>query len=111
MSEANLNGAEINLQTFFNHVFDGEGRIIEPSGCDTALYLSMMENVDMCEADKAELIHTLWRTLDQITRVQFGFDPLTDIMNEKAALRANPSVAMVNSSTFKTQEKSEGDTE
>jgi len=94
--------AAVNLQHFFDHVFDCSGRINEPSGCDTAHYLNMLDDVDMAEKDKTELVHSLWHVLDGLVRLQFGIHPLTDIMNEKAAMRASNSVAMVNSSPIKT---------
>ena len=109
MSNKEQKGGAIALETFFNQVFDASGVIHEPTGCDTAHYLKMLDNIAMPEDDKAELIHSLWHILDGIVRLQFGIHPLTDIMNEKAALRASHSVAMVNSCPIATK-TDKGDT-
>jgi len=100
--------ADVNLQQFFAHVFDRDGNIAEPTGCDTAYYLSKLQSADMSETDKIEMIHTLWRMMDSIIRMQFGFDSLTHIMNEKAVMRAENDLAMVQSSPIKNLESNEG---
>lgn len=108
MGECERGNADINLQQFFDRVFDGKGQISEPTGCDTALYLSMLESADMDVEAKTELIHTLWRMMDSVIRMQFGFDSLTHIMNEKAHIRAQNDLAMVHSSPSTTTENNEG---
>ena len=99
---------DINLQTFFDHVFDRDGTVSEPTGCDTAYYLSRLDSKDMDAADKTKMIHTLWNAMDSVIRMQFGFDSLTHIMNEKAAMRAQNDVAMVQSSPVQNTESNEG---
>ena len=99
--------ADINLQTFFDHVFDQNGNVSDPNGCDTALYLSKLEGKDMSTSDKTEMLHTLWRALDSVIRIQFGFDSLTHIMNEKAAMRAQNDLSMVHLSPIQNTESNE----
>jgi len=108
VGESERVSADINLQQFFAHVFDGEGNISEPSGCDTAFYLSKLENADMDDISKTELVHTLWRMMDSVIRIQFGFDSLTHIMNEKVAMRAENDLALVQSSPIENTESNEG---
>jgi len=101
VGESERVNADINLQQFFAYVFDGDGNVSEPIGCDTAFYLSKLESADMDEASKTELIHTLWRMMDSVIRMQFGFDSLTHIMNEKAQMRAQNDLAMIPSSSIR----------
>ncbi len=103
--------ADINLRQFFDDVLTNDGAIAQPSGSDTAHYLTMLDRVDMSDSDKTGLIHSLWHVLDGIVRLQFGIHPLTDIMNEKAAMRASHSVAVVQSSPIKTSDKNQGETQ
>lgn len=107
MGESERVNADINLQQFFSHVFDGNGNVSEPSGCDTAFYLSKLEGADMDDISKTELVHTLWRMMDSVIRMQFGFDSLTHIMNEKAAIREENDLAMVHLSPIQ-KDKIEG---
>lgn len=109
VSNTKQKGDAIALGTFFDQVFDASGLIHEPTGCDTAHYLKKLDEFEMSKEDKTELIHTLWHVLDSIQRLQLGIHPLTDIMNEKAALRASHSVAMVNSCPIATK-TDKGDT-
>lgn len=99
-----VEAADTNLQEFFEHVFDRLGQVVEPLGCDTAFYLSKLEDAEMSEDDKVELVHTLWRMMDSVIRMQFGFDSLTHIMNEKAQIRAHNDLAMVHSSPINRTE-------
>ena len=48
--------AAVNLQQFFDNVFTSDGSIVEPSGCDTAHYLSMLDNVEMSDEDKRRVL-------------------------------------------------------
>ena len=98
---------DVNLQQFFDQVFDASGHIVERNGCDTAYYLSKLEKYAMSESDKVELIQVLWNSIDSVLRIQFGFDSLTHIMNEKAAMRAQNDLSVVQLGPIQN-EKTEG---
>jgi hypothetical protein len=75
------NGEQEELGAFLSSVFSSSE--ITPQGCDTAAYLAELDTLDISDADKVELIHTLWRLIESLVRIQFGFDPVQEARDQR----------------------------
>ena len=76
-----INGNEPDeLGAFLSSVFSSSDGA--PQGCDTPAYLAELDALDISDADKVELIHTLWRLIESLVRIQFGFDPVQEARNQ-----------------------------
>lgn len=52
-------------------------------GCTFADYLSDLEELDLSEEEKRELIATVWIMVDTLLRIEFGLDPTQQIWGQK----------------------------
>ena len=50
-----------------------------PDGCTVEDYLSDLDGLDLSEAEKRELIATVWIMIDTLLRIEFGLDPTQQI--------------------------------
>ena len=55
-----------------------------PDGCDTERYMAMLSDYALPEAEKRAMIAALWHILDSLIRMEFGLDPIHDILAERA---------------------------
>ena len=53
-----------------------------PDGCTFEDCLADLENVDLSEAEKRELIAAVWIMVDTLLRIEFGLDPTQQIWGQ-----------------------------
>jgi len=91
-----INGNEFDeLGAFLSSVFSSSEDA--PQGCDTPAYLAELDALDISDADKVELIHTLWRLIESLVRIQFGFDPVQEARNQHSIESQKSGASMVRS--------------
>lgn len=89
-----------------------EGREIEGQGgsapalvFDCEKYRRFVEHYDLSDAQKQELLDTLWNMMVQIVDMGFGFHPIAKIMDELLKIEASDSGCVLSSKHQEQQQQ------
>lgn len=74
-----------NLATSAAQAIAMRARPVMPMKPDLEKYRAFVDGFDLSDAEKTDLIHTVWRIMEGFVDRAFGLDPATLVANRKVA--------------------------